>query len=100
MILLDVLPIDPDERYIRIKPVVKPVIQTVQDSLDTIRDTLGVTKDAVTDSAAQSQQLILDNVGTTEGGLSLLLPILVVCAALAGCLYLAYSYRKRHLANT
>lgn len=93
MIWLDVLPIDPAERARRI---VRPVIRTVQDSLDTIRDTIESTKDAVVDSAAQSQ-LILDNTGAAPNEASLLLPIAVVAIALAGCLYLAHLYRRRRV---
>ena len=95
MIWLDVLPIDPAERARRI---VRPVIRTVQDSLDTIRDTIESTKDAVVDSAAQSQ-LILDNTGAAPNEASLLLPIAVVAIALAGCLYLAHLYRRRRVAG-
>jgi uncharacterized OsmC-like protein len=62
--------------------------------LDTIRDTIESTKDAVVDSAAQSQ-LIIDNSGAAESEASLLLPIAIVAIALAGCLYLAHLYRKR-----
>ena len=91
MIWLDVLPIDPTERARRI---VRPVIKTVQDSLDTICDTIESTKDAVVDSAAQSQ-LILDNTGAAQSEASLLLPIAIVALALAGCLYLAHLYRRR-----
>ena len=91
MILADVLPYDPDRVHRRI---VKPVIKTVEDSLDAIRDTIESTKDAVTDSLAQSQ-LILDTAGTAQGEASLLLPIAIVALALAGCLYLAHLYRKR-----
>lgn len=90
MITLDVLPFDPAERTHRI---VRPVIKTLQDSLDTVRDTIGQTKDAVVDSAAQSQ-LILDQTGAAQSEASLLLPIAIVTLALAGCLYLAYRYRK------
>jgi hypothetical protein len=93
MIWLDVLPYNPD----RVHRVVKPVIKTVQDSLDTIRDTIGSTKDAVVDSAAQSQ-LILDNSGAAQSEASLLLPIAIVALALAGCLYLAHVYRRRKAA--
>ena len=99
MILLDILPIDPDG-FVR-KPVPttieKPVVETVQDSLNTVKDSIGATKDAIADSAANTQ-LILDNVGATQSEVFLLLPIIVVCVALAGCLYLAYMYRKRHMA--
>ena len=91
MIFADVLPIDPDGRARRI---IDPVIETVQDSLDTICDTIESTKDAVVDSAAQSQ-LILDNTGTAPNEASLLLPIAIVALALAGCLYLAHLYRRR-----
>lgn len=90
MILLDVLPRDPN----RVHRVIRPVIKTVEDSLDTIRDTIGSTKDAVVDSTAQSQ-LILDNSGAAQSEASLLLPIAIVAMALAGCLYLAHLYRKR-----
>jgi len=90
MILLDVLPRDPSRAH----RVIRPVIKTVQDSLDTICDTIESTKDAVVDSAAQSQ-LIIDNSGAAESEASLLLPIAIVAIALAGCLYLAHLYRKR-----
>lgn len=94
MFLLDILPHDPD-RVRRIREI-KPVIEeTVKDSLDTIKDSIGATKDAIADSAAQAQ-LILDN--TSQGEASLMLPIAVVAAALAGCLYMAHIYRKRRLA--
>ena len=65
--------------------------------MDTIRDTIESTKDAVTDSVAQSQ-LILDNSGAAQSEASLLLPIAIVAMALAGCLYLAHLYRKRRAA--
>ena len=95
MFLLDILPHDPD-RVRRIREI-KPVIEeTVKDSLDTIKDSIGATKDAIADSAAQAQ-LILDN-ATQQGEASLMLPIAVVAAALAGCLYMAHLYRKRRLA--
>lgn len=94
MFLLDILPHDPD-RVRRIREI-KPVIEeTVKDSLDTIKDSIGATKDAIADSAAQAQ-LILDN--ASQGEASLMLPIAVVAAALAGCLYMAHVYRKRRLA--
>lgn len=93
MILLDVLPRDPS----RVNRVIRPVIKTVEDSLDTIRDTIESTKDAVVDSTAQSQ-LILDNSGAAQSEASLLLPIAIVAMALAGCLYLAHLYRKRRAA--
>ena len=92
MVLLDVLPRDPN----RVHRVIRPVIKTVEDSLDTIRDTIESTKDAVTDSVAQSQ-LILDNSGAAQSEASLLLPIAIVAMALAGCLYLAHLYRKRRV---
>ena len=90
MYLLDVLPIDPDDRIRRIRDI-KPVIE---DSIDTICDSIGATKDAIADSAAQSQ-LILDNAGGSQSEASLLLPIAIVALALAGCLYLAHLYRRR-----
>lgn len=90
MILADVLPYDPD----RVHRIVKPVVKKVQDSLDVIRDTIESTKDAVADSAAQSQ-LILDNAGNGQSEASLLLPIAILALALAGCLYLAHLYRSR-----
>lgn len=92
MFTLDVLPYDPAERARRI---VRPVIKTVQDSLDTVIDTISETKDAVADSTAQSQ-LILDSSGAAQSEASLLLPVAIVALALAGCLYLAYMYRKRY----
>lgn len=94
MFFLDILPHDPD-RVRRIREI-KPVIEeTVKDSLDTIKDSIGATKDAIADSAAQAQ-FILDN--ASQGEASLMLPIAVVAAALAGCLYMAHVYRKRRLA--
>lgn len=91
MFTLDVLPYDPTERARRI---VRPVIKTVQDSLDTVIDTISETKEAVADSTAQSQ-LILDSSGAAQSEASLL-PVAIVALALAGCLYLAYMYRKRY----
>lgn len=90
MYLLDVIPVDPETRIRRIREL-KPVIA---DSIDTVRDTIDATKDAVTDSVAQSQ-LILDNVGASQSDASLLLPIVVVALALSACLYLAHLYKKR-----
>ena len=92
MFTLDVLPYDPTERARRI---VRPVIKTVQDSLDTVIDTISETKEAMADSTAQSQ-LILDSSGAAQSEASLLLPVAIVALALAGCLYLAYMYRKRY----
>lgn len=89
MILADVLPFDPDERAHRIK---RPVIQTIQDTLDTVRDTVDATKDAVADSLAQSQ-VIIENAGQNEA--SLLLPLVVVAVAFGACLYLAHLYKQR-----
>ena len=92
MFLLDVLPVDPSGHARRIREI-KPVII---DTIDTVRDSINATKDALVDSVAQSQ-LILDN--ASQGGeASLVLPIAVVAAALAGCLYLAHLYRKRRVA--
>ena len=92
MFLLDVLPVDPSGHARRIREI-KPVII---DTVDTVRDSINATKDALVDSVAQSQ-LILDN--ASQGGeASLVLPIVVVAAALAGCLYLAHLYRKRRVA--
>jgi hypothetical protein len=88
MFLADVLPIDPTERARRIREI-KPVIE---DTISTIRDTIDATKDAVADSAAQSQ-VIIENVGQNEA--SLLWPIAVIALALGACLYLAYTYRQR-----
>ena len=93
MFLADVLPIDPAERARRMREI-KPVIV---DTIDTIRDTIESTKEAIEDSVAQSQ-LILDNAGGGQSEASLLWPIAIVALALAGCLYLAYMYRKRRAA--
>lgn len=91
MFLLDILPVDPSRHARRIREI-KPVII---DTVDTVSDSINATKDALADTVAQSQ-LILDN--ASQGGeASLLLPVAVVAAALAGCLYLAHLYRKRHL---
>ena len=90
MYLLDVIPVDPETRIRRIRDI-KPVIE---DSIDTICDSIGATKDAIADSAAQSQ-LILDNVNASQSDASLLLPIAVVALALSACLYLAHLYKKR-----
>ena len=92
MFLLDVLPVDPSGHARRIREIKAMIIDTV----DTVRDSINATKDALVDSVAQSQ-LILDN--ASQGGeASLVLPIAVVAAALAGCLYLAHLYRKRRVA--
>lgn len=88
MILADMLPFDPAEHARRIREI-KPVII---DTIESIRDSV----DAIADTTAQSQ-VIIDNV--SQGGeASFMLPIAVVIVALAGCLYLAHLYRKRHLA--
>ena len=91
MILLDI--IDPGRPH---RPI-RPIRKVVEDTIDTVRDTIDATKDAVADSVAQSQ-LIIDNAGGAQGEASLLLPIAIVALALAGCLYLAYMYRKRRAA--
>jgi len=95
MNFLDVLPVDPVERAQRIRQY-KPVIA---DSIGTIRDTLNSTKDAVADSVGQTQ-LILENAGASQSDASLLLPMAVVTAALAGCLYLAHLYKRRLLTGS
>ena len=93
--LLDVLPYSPT-RIKDVRPVIKKV---VEDSTDVIKDSIGAVKDAVgdsvvSDSVAQAQ-LMLDDIGTTQGDSTLLVPMAVVTAALAGCLYLAYLYKTR-----
>lgn len=93
MFLLDIPPIDPT----RTRRIVRPVIKTIEETVDTLRDSIGSAKDAVADSTAQSQ-LILDNTGTAQSEASLLLPIAIVALALAGCLYLAHLYRKHRAA--
>lgn len=93
MILLDI--IDPS-RHHHHRPI-RPIRNVVEDTIDTVRDTIDATKDAVADSVTQSQ-LILDNTGAAQSEASLLLPIVIVALALAGCLYLAYLYRRRRAA--
>ena len=90
MNFLDVLPIDPTDpnRWIR---EVKPAII---DTVDTICDTVNATKDAVADSVAQTP-LILENGSGSQSDASLLLPMAIVTAALAGCFYLAHLYKRR-----
>ena len=66
----------------------------VIDTIDTICDTVNATKDAVADSVAQTQ-LILENGSGSQSDASLLLPLAIVTAALAGCLYLAHLYKRR-----
>ena len=95
MILLDVLPITPEERIERINRIKPVVADTVNKVRETISDTIDATKDAIADSVAQSQ-LILDSSGAAQSEASLLLPVAIVALALAGCLYLAYMYRKRY----
>lgn len=97
MILLDVLPLTPEERINRIRHYKPVVVDTVNKVRETISDTVDATKDAISDSVAQSQ-LILDNAGGGSSEASLLLPIAIVALALAGCLYLIHMYRKRRLA--
>lgn len=97
MILLDVLPITPEERIERINRIKPVVADTVNKVRETISDTIDATKDAIADSVAQSQ-LILDNASGASGEASLLLPISIVALALAGCVYLAHMYRRRRLA--
>ncbi|MBR1503515.1 MAG: hypothetical protein IJ618_06510 [Prevotella sp.] len=94
MILLDVLPIDPAIRSGRVKEIVPIIKEVVIDSVKTVKDSVGATKDAVADSAAQTQ-LLLDNIGASQSDASLLLPIVIVALALAGCLYLAHLYRRK-----
>ena len=90
MMFLDILPIDPAERARRIKEFKL----LVKDSIDAIRDSADAAKDAVADSTAQAQ-LIIDNAVTGQSDASLLLPMAVVAAALAGCLSLAHLYKRR-----
>lgn len=100
MILLDVLPITPEERLRRLERIRQHrsvVTDTINNVRDSVSDTIDATKDAIADSVAQSQ-LILDNAGGASSEASLLLPIAIVALALAGCLYLAHLYRKRRLA--
>lgn len=97
MILLDVLPITPEERLERIRRIRPVVVDTVNKVRETVSDTIEAAKDSLVDSVAQSQ-LILDNAGGASGEASLLLPVGIVALALAGCLYLAHMYRKRRLA--
>lgn len=97
MILLDVLPITPEERLERIRRIRPVVADTVNKVRETVSDTIDATKDAIADSVAQSQ-LILDNAGGASSEASLLLPIAIVALALAGCVYLAHMYRRRRLA--
>ena len=95
MNFLDVLPIDPAERARRIREI-KPV---VIDTIDTICDTVNATKDAVADSVAQTP-LILENGSGSQSDASLLLPMAIVTAALAGCFYLAHLYKRRLLTGS
>jgi hypothetical protein len=97
MILLDVLPITPEERIERIRRIKPVVVDTVDKVRETISDTIEAAKDSLVDSVAQSQ-LILDNASGASGEASLLLPVGIVALALAGCVYLAHLYRRRRLA--
>ena len=100
MFLLDVLPITPEERLRRLERIrhhKSLVTDTINNVRDSVSDTIDATKDAIADSVAQSQ-LILDNAGGASGEASLLLPVVIVAVALAGCLYLAHMYRRRRLA--
>ena len=97
MILLDVLPITPEERIERIRRIKPVVVDTVDKVRETISDTIEAAKDSLVDSVAQSQ-LILDNAGGASSEASLLLPVGIVALALAGCVYLAHMYRRRRLA--
>jgi len=94
MILLDVLPFDPAEHPKRVKELVPVIKEVVIDSVDAVKDSVGATKDAVADSVSQTQ-LLLDGVGASQSDASLLIPMAVITAALAGCLYLAHLYRRR-----
>ena len=94
MILLDVLPITPEERIERIRRIKPVVVDTVDKVRETISDTIEAAKDSLVDSVAQSQ-LILDNAGGASSEASLLLPVGIVALALAGCVYLAHLYRRR-----
>ena len=94
MILLDVLPITPEERIERIRRIKPVVVDTVDKVRETISDTIEAAKDSLVDSVAQSQ-LILDNAGGASSEASLLLPVGIVALALAGCVYLAHIYRRR-----
>ena len=99
MILLDVLPITPEERLRRLERIRQHrsvVTDTINNVRDSVSDTIDATKDAIADSVAQSQ-LILDNAGGVSSEASLLLPIAIVALALAGCVYLALLYRKRRV---
>ena len=94
MILLDVLPITPEERIERIRRIKPVVVDPVDKVRETISDTIEAAKDSLVDSVAQSQ-LILDNAGGASSEASLLLPLGIVALALAGCVYLAHMYRRR-----
>ena len=94
MFLLDVLPITPEERLERIRRIRPVVADTINKVSEKVSDTIEAAKDSLVDSVAQSQ-LILDNAGGASSEASLLLPVGIVAVALAGCLYLAYMYRKR-----
>ena len=94
MILLDVLPITPEERIERIRRIKPVVVDTVDKVREAISDTIEAAKDSLVDSVAQSQ-LILDNAGGASSEASLLLPVGIVALALAGCVYLAHMYRRR-----
>ena len=94
MILLDVLPITPEERIERINRIKPVVADTVNKVRETISDTIEAAKDSLVDSVAQSQ-LILDNAGGASSEASLLLPVGIVALALAGCVYQAHMYRRR-----
>ncbi|MBR2096664.1 MAG: hypothetical protein IJ907_02080 [Prevotella sp.] len=94
MILLDVLPITPEERIERIRRIKPVVVDTVDKVRETISDTIEAAKDSLVDSVAQSQ-LILDNAGGASSEASLLLPVGIVALALVGCVYLAHMYRRR-----
>ena len=94
MILLDVLPITPEERIERIRRIKPVVVDTVDKVREAISDTIEAAKDSLVDSVAQSQ-LILDNASGASSEASLLLPVGIVALALAGCVYLAHMYRRR-----
>ena len=60
MILLDVLPITPEERLRRLERIRQHrsvVTDTINNVRDSVSDTIDATKDAIADSVAQSQLL-------------------------------------------